>query len=61
MAAVMEQLKEEGYPVQDSDLAHVWPMRYAHLNGYGKYHFNVEEVHQRKGLRPLRRPGNTTP
>ena len=61
MAAVMEQRKEEGYPVQDSDLAHVWPTRYAHLNVYGKYHFNVEEAHQRKGLRPLRRPGNTTP
>jgi Tn3 transposase DDE domain len=25
MAAVTEQLKAEGYPVQDSDLAHVWP------------------------------------
>ena len=61
MAAVMEPLKEEGSPVHDSDLAHVWPTRYAHLNGYGKYHFNVEEAHQRKGLRPLRRPGNTTP
>jgi hypothetical protein len=60
MPAVMEQLKEEGYPVQDSDLAHVWPTRYAHLNVYGTYHFNVEEAHQRKGFRPLRRPGNTT-
>jgi hypothetical protein len=24
---------------------------------YGKYRFNVEEAHARKGLRPLRPPG----
>lgn len=29
MAAAVEQLKEEGYPVQDSDLAQVWPTRHA--------------------------------
>jgi TnpA family transposase len=57
MAAVVEQLKREGYPVQESDLTHVWPTRYAHINVYGKYHFNVEEAHARKGLRPLRSPG----
>jgi len=49
--------RQEGYPVQDRDLAHVWPTRYAHLNVYGKYHFNVEEGRGRKGLRPLRQPG----
>ena len=57
MAAVIEQLRQEGTLVQDSDLAHVWPTRYAHINMYGKYHFDVEEVHGRKGLRPLRPPG----
>ena len=35
MAAVVEQLKQEGMRVQDSDLAHVWPTRYAHINVYG--------------------------
>ena len=44
MAAVVEQLKQEGYPVQESDLAHIWPTRYAHINVYGKYHFNLDEV-----------------
>ena len=57
MAAVVEQLKQEGYPVQDSDLTHIWPTRYAHINVYGKYHFNLDEVRQRQGLRPLRLPG----
>jgi TnpA family transposase len=61
MAAVIEQLKQEGYPVQESDLAHVWPTRYAHINIYGKYHFNVEEGWQRQGLRPLRQPGPAIP
>jgi hypothetical protein len=56
MTAVVEQLKQEGMRVQDSDLAHVWPTRYAHINVYGKYHFNVEEAYTRKGLRPLRSP-----
>jgi TnpA family transposase len=57
MAAAVEQLTREGYPVQERDLAHVWPTRYAHINVYGKYHFNVEEVWGRHELRPLRQPG----
>ena len=56
MAAAVEQLKHEGVPMHDGDLAHVWPTRYAHINMYGKYRFNVEEAHARKGLRPLQRP-----
>ena len=61
MAAVVEQLRQEGVVVHESDLAHVWPTRYAHINVYGKYHFNVEEGWGRQGLRPLRQPGPTTP
>jgi Tn3 transposase DDE domain len=61
MAAVVEQLRREGYPIQEQDLAHVWPPRYAHINIYGKYHFNVEEVWARHGLRPLRQPGAPRP
>jgi hypothetical protein len=56
MAAVVEQLTQEGSPVDEADLAHIWPTRYAHLNVYGKYRFNVEEIRQRKGLRPLQQP-----
>jgi hypothetical protein len=57
MAAAVEQLKQEGYSVQESDLAHVWPTRYEHVNIYGKFPFNVEEIWRRKGLRSLRQPG----
>jgi TnpA family transposase len=56
MAAAVEQLKQEGYPLDETDLAHIWPTRYAHLNVYGKYRFDVEEIRRREGLRPLRRP-----
>ena len=49
MAAVIEPLKQEGTPGQDSDLAHVWPTRYAHINMDGTYHFNVEEAQGRQG------------
>ena len=56
MTAAIEQLKQEGYPVEESDLAHVWPTRYGHINVHGKYHFNMEEARGRKGLRPLRQP-----
>ena len=30
--------------------------RYAHINPYGKYRFNVEAEFHRKSLRPLRLP-----
>jgi hypothetical protein len=56
---VVEQLKQEGYPMQESDLAHIWPTRYNHINVYGKYHFNIEGARGRKGLRPLRPPGRS--
>lgn len=59
MAEAVAQLKREGYPVQESDLAHIWPTRYEHINVYGRYHFNIEEAQGRKGLRPLRQPGQT--
>ncbi len=51
MAAVIEQLKQAGYPVHDSDLPHVWPTRYAHLNVCGRlkwflWHENVYQAFQ---------------
>jgi TnpA family transposase len=61
MAEAVEQLKREGYPVNESDLAHIWPTRYEHVNVYGRYHFNVEEARRRKGLRPLRKSGSAIP
>ena len=56
MKAVLDQLQAEGQHVDDVGVAHLSPARYAHLNPYGKYRFNVDEEFHRKGLRPLRLP-----
>jgi hypothetical protein len=60
MAEAVEQLKREGYPVNESELAHIWPTRYEHINVYGRYYFNIEEAQRREGLRPLRQSGQIT-
>jgi TnpA family transposase len=56
MAAVIEQLKKEGYPVRDSDVGYIWPTRHRHVNFHGQFRFDVEGARQRKGLRELRKP-----
>jgi hypothetical protein len=56
MAAVIEQLKKEGDPVRDSDVAYIWPTRHRHVNFHGQFRFDVEGARQRKGLRELRKP-----
>jgi TnpA family transposase len=53
MQAALDTLRLEGSPVQEEDLAHLWPTRFAHIHRYGKYEFNVAEAQARKGLRPL--------
>jgi Tn3 transposase DDE domain-containing protein len=56
MQAVIDQLEVDGYRIEGSDLTHVSPARYGHINRYGKYHFDVQTELNRKGLRPLRKP-----
>ncbi|HLB87879.1 MAG TPA: Tn3 family transposase [Terriglobales bacterium] len=54
MQAALDQLRTEGYPVQEDDLAHLSPARFEHVNPYGKYYFPIDEATKRQGLRPLR-------
>lgn len=54
--AVVEQLKREGEEIRDSDLVHLSPARYEHINPYGKYYFDIEKGLGRNQLRPLRHP-----
>ncbi len=56
MAAAIDRLRIDGHPVQESDLAHLSPCRYEHINPYGKYTFEVSEDLGGGRLRPLR-PG----
>ncbi|MCY7285415.1 MAG: Tn3 family transposase [Cyanobacteria bacterium CAN_BIN43] len=54
MAAILDDLKQKGYPVNEEDIAHLSPARFEHINPYGKYRFDVAENQERQGLRPLR-------
>jgi len=56
--AVIDQLQKEGYIVDESDLIHIPPCRFDHINKYGKYYFDVEKERNRDQLRPLRQPEN---
>jgi TnpA family transposase len=58
MQAALEQLKNEGYEINEDDIRHLSPARSEHINMYGRYYFNVEEGLKRKGLRELRKPSN---
>jgi TnpA family transposase len=54
MQAALDQLRAEGYPVHEEDLAHLWPARFEHINPFGKYYFPIDQARHRQGLRPLR-------
>ena len=55
MQEVITQLRVEGYPVQNEDLAHLSPARFEHINRLDT--FTEQETLLRNGLRPLRQPG----
>jgi hypothetical protein len=54
MQAALDQLRAEGYPVHEADLASLSPARFEHLNPFGKYYFPIDQARRREGLRTLR-------
>jgi len=56
MAAALEQLRHEGYPVNPEDVARLSPLTWSHINLLGRYPFALPEAVARGALRPLRRP-----
>ena len=56
LGAALIQLRREGYPVQDADVARLSPLIYEHINMLGRYSFAVPEAVRRGELRPLRNP-----
>jgi TnpA family transposase len=58
--AALGQLRREGYPVKDEDVARLSPLVFEHINLLGRYTFSRPESVQRGELRPLRTPGDST-
>ncbi|MDQ3232466.1 MAG: Tn3 family transposase [Pseudobdellovibrionaceae bacterium] len=58
MDAILAQLRREGFPMRDEDVARLSPLGYSHINMLGRYSFAVPEAVQRGELRPLRGSGD---
>jgi TnpA family transposase len=61
MQAAIDQLRAEGYPVLDADIAHLNPHVHDHINMLGRYSFSIPESVSRGELRPLRNPSDPRP
>jgi Tn3 transposase DDE domain len=59
MDAVLQQLRKEGYPVRDEDVARLSPTIRPHINMFGRPSFTLPEAVARGELRPLRDPRRT--
>lgn len=54
MEKVVQQLQQQEQRVKDEHLMHLWPTRHAHINVYGKYHFEIEHIGKKRPFRNLR-------
>jgi TnpA family transposase len=54
MDAALDQLRTEGFPVRDEDVARLSPLGHEHINMLGRYAFILPEPVARGELRPLR-------
>lgn len=58
MSAALEQLRKEGFLIQNEDVARLSPLIHDHINMLGRYSFAMPETVARGELRPLRNPGD---
>jgi hypothetical protein len=58
MEAALDQLRREGYRVQDDDVARLSPLMHEHINMLGRYALTVPEAVAKGDLRPLRDPAD---
>jgi hypothetical protein len=56
MDAVLQQLRREGYPVREEDVARLSPLIHDHINLLGRYSFALPDAVLRGELRHLRNP-----
>jgi len=55
MDLAVKQLRTDGYPVHDEDVARLSPLGFKHIHFLGRYAFNPSEPGQ---VRPLRDPAS---
>lgn len=56
MSAALDQLRAQGYPIHDEDVARLSPLIFDHINMLGRYSFAVPDEVLRGLLRPLHNP-----
>jgi hypothetical protein len=56
MDAALAQLRIEGFPIRDEDVARLTPLGHEHINMLGRYAFTLPEFVARGEMRPLRNP-----
>lgn len=56
MQAALHYLRQSGHVISEDDLVHLSPVRFEHINIYGKYSFDISEPLAEDGLRPLAIP-----
>ena len=56
MMDAIVNLRANGQAVLESDLVHLSPALYAHINRYGKYHFEAVSSFDQQPHLPLRQP-----
>jgi TnpA family transposase len=54
LQAAIEELRRRGEVVREADLVHLSPVRFKHINRYGKFRFDLGDDLAPSGLRPLR-------
>jgi TnpA family transposase len=54
LQAALTELARQGYPVEPGEVAHLSPLRFEHINPYGKFQFDFSTDLTAAGLRPLR-------
>jgi TnpA family transposase len=54
MQAAIEELKRRDHSIDEADFVHLSPVRFKHINRYGKFRFDIGDDMAPTGLRPLR-------
>ncbi|MCA9945934.1 MAG: Tn3 family transposase [Anaerolineales bacterium] len=54
MQAAIDELIRQGESIEDSELVHLSPIRFQHINRYGRFRFDIGDDVASSGLRPLR-------